>query len=100
MHIAAANPQYVRREEVPSQAIEKEKDLILAQAKESGKPAGILDKIVSGRLEKFLGEVCLLEQPFVKNPDLLVKDLLAQKIAKLGENISVRRFTRYRLGEE
>jgi len=99
MHIAAADPRYLKREEVPGTVLEKEKEIFLAQAKESGKPATVLEKIVAGRIEKFFAEVCLLEQPFVKDPSVTVKDLLGQKIAKLGENISVRRFTRFRLGE-
>ncbi|MBI3596813.1 MAG: translation elongation factor Ts [Nitrospirae bacterium] len=99
MHIAAADPRYLKREEIPSAVLEKEKEIFLAQAKESGKPAAVLDKIVAGRLEKFYAEVCLLEQPFVKDPSITIKDLLGQKIAKFGENISIRRFTRFRLGE-
>lgn len=100
MHIAAANPLHIKREDVPADVLDKEKEIILAQAKESGKPAAVLDKIVAGRLEKFYAEACLLEQPFVKDPGVTIKDLLSQKIAKLGENISIRRFTRFRLGEE
>jgi len=99
MHIAAADPRYLKREEIPGAVLEKEKEIFLAQAKESGKPMAVLDKIVAGRLEKFYAEVCLSEQPFVKDPSITIKDLLGQKIAKLGENISVRRFTRFRLGE-
>lgn len=99
MHIAAAAPRYIKREDVPPAVLDKEKEIFLAQARESGKPAAVLDKIVAGRLEKFYAEVCLLEQPFVKDPGTVIKDLLSQKIAKLGENISVRRFTRFRLGE-
>ena len=100
LHIAATAPQYVRREEIPAEVTEKEKELYRAQAKETGKPAAVLEKIVSGRLEKFFSGICLMEQPFVKDPEITIKDLLSQKIAKLGENISVHRFTRYRLGEE
>jgi elongation factor Ts len=100
MHIAAANPHYIKREDVPAEVLDKEKEIFLAQARESGKPAAVLDKIVAGRLEKFHAEACLLEQPFVKDPSVTIKDLLSQKIAKLGENISIRRFTRFRLGEE
>lgn len=99
MHIAAAAPQFIRREDVPPAVLDKEKEIFLAQAKESGKPAAVLDKIVAGRLEKYYGEVCLLEQPFVKDSGMMINDLLTQKISKLGENISVRRFARYRLGE-
>ncbi|MBI3811194.1 MAG: translation elongation factor Ts [Nitrospirae bacterium] len=100
MHVAAANPRHIKREDVPADILDKEKEIFLAQAKESGKPAAVLDKIVAGRLEKFYAETCLLEQPFVKDPGVTIKDLLGQKIAKLGENISIRRFTRFRLGEE
>ena len=100
MHVAAAAPRYVRREEVPAELVEKEKSIYQAQARETGKPAAVIEKIVAGRIEKFYSEVCLLEQPFVKDPGMTIKDLLSQRIAKLGENISVRRFTRYRLGEE
>jgi len=99
MHIAAATPAYVKREDVPAEVVEKEKEIYLAQAKESGKPAPVLDKIVAGRVEKFYAETCLMEQPYVKDPAVVVKELLSQKIAKLGENISVRRFSRFRLGE-
>jgi len=100
MHIAAAAPQYIKREEIPAEITAKEREIFLAQAKESGKPAAVLDKIVAGRLDKFFAETCLLEQSFVKDPSVTIKDLLGQKIAKLGENISVRRFARFRLGEE
>lgn len=100
MHIAAVNPLHIKREDVSADVLDKEKEIFLAQAKESGKPAAVLDKIVAGRLEKFYAEACLLEQPFVKDPGITIKDMLSQKIAKLGENISVRRFTRFRLGEE
>ena len=100
MHIAAASPLHIKREDIPAEALDKEKETILAQAKESGKPAAVIDKIVAGRLEKLYAEACLLEQPFVKDPSVTIKDLLTQKIAKLGENISIRRFTRFRLGEE
>ncbi|MEK6683725.1 MAG: translation elongation factor Ts [Nitrospirota bacterium] len=100
MHIAAASPLHIKREDIPAEALDKEKETVLAQAKESGKPAAVVDRIVAGRLEKFYAEACLLEQPFVKDPSVTIKDLLAQKIAKLGENISIRRFTRFRLGEE
>lgn len=100
MQVAAASPEYIRREDIPPPVIEKEKDLYRAQAKESGKPPAVIDRIVAEQLEKYYKEVCLLEQPFVKDTTLTVMDLLNQKIAKLGENLSVRRFVRYRLGEE
>ena len=98
--VAAAAPRYVRREEVPAELLEKERTIFQTQARESGKPPAVIEKIVAGRIEKFYSEICLLEQPFVKEPGVTIKDLISQKIAKLGENISVRRFTRYRLGEE
>ncbi len=99
MQVTAANPTYVKREDVPEEVREKEKSIYRVQAKESGKPDKILDKIAEGKLEKFYQEVCLLEQPFIKNPDVSVKDLLEDLISKMGENILVRRFTRYQLGE-
>lgn len=99
MHIAAAEPRYVGREEVTSDDIEKEREILREQALASGKPAAVVDKIVEGRISKFYSEVCLLEQPFVKDPDTTVGDLITAKIAKIGENIKVRRFVRYRLGE-
>jgi elongation factor Ts len=99
MQVTAANPVYVRREDVPEETKEKEKEIYRKQAKESGKPDKILDKIAEGKIEKFYQEVCLLEQPFIKNPDVTVKGLLDELIAKMGENILIRRFVRYQLGE-
>ncbi|MDP2689541.1 MAG: translation elongation factor Ts, partial [Deltaproteobacteria bacterium] len=99
MHIAAMSPQFVRREEVPADVIEKEKEIYAAQAKESGKPEHVIQKMTGGKLEKFYKEVCLLEQPFVKNPDQTIEKLVIEAVAKLGENITVRRFTRYKVGE-
>ncbi|MCL6548464.1 MAG: translation elongation factor Ts [Alicyclobacillus sp.] len=99
MQIAASNPQYVRREEVPEDVLNKEREILRAQTLNEGKPAHIVDKIVEGRLEKYFQEVCLLEQPFVKDPDKTVGDLVKEKIAHIGENISVRRFVRYVVGE-
>lgn len=99
MHIAAMSPQFVRREEVPADVIEKEKEIYAAQAKESGKPEHVIQKMTEGKLEKFYKEVCLLEQPFVKNPDQTIEKLVIEAVAKLGENITVRRFTRYKVGE-
>ncbi|MBX6352319.1 MAG: translation elongation factor Ts [Thermoflavifilum sp.] len=99
MHIAAANPQYVRRDEVPAEVVEKERSILRQQTLNEGKPEHIVDKIVEGRLEKFFREVCLLEQPFVKDPDKTVEDVLKEKIAHIGENIAIRRFVRYVLGE-
>ncbi len=99
MHIAAMSPQFVRREEVPADVIEKEKEIYAAQAKESGKPEHVIQKMTEGKLEKFYKDVCLLEQPFVKNPDQTIEKLVIEAVAKLGENITVRRFTRYKVGE-
>lgn len=98
MHIAAANPQYLRREDVPEAVIEREKNIYLAQAKEGGKPERIVERIVQGKMEKFFQDVCLLEQGFVKEPDMAVGELISSKVAKLGENIVIRRFQRYQLG--
>jgi elongation factor Ts len=101
MHIAAANPSYARREDVPEAELAREKEIYKDQARQSGKPDNILDKIVEGKIEKFYGDVCLLDQVFVKDPDgkKKVKDIITEGVAKLGENISVRRFARYQLGE-
>ncbi|ACM60908.1 elongation factor Ts [Caldicellulosiruptor bescii] len=99
MQIAAANPKYVSREEVPLDVIEKEKTILRQQALNEGKPENVVDRIVEGRLEKFFEEVCLLEQPWIKNPDMKIKDLLTEKIAKIGENIVIRRFARFERGE-
>ena len=96
LQIAAANPTYVRREEVPEADLAKERDI--ASASLVGKPAAAVQKIVEGKLDKYYSQVCLLEQPFVKNPEKMIKDILTEKIAKLGENMQVRRFTRYQLG--
>ncbi len=99
MQIAAASPLYLRREDVPHEVLEKEKEIYRAQAIEAGKPEKILDKIVEGRIQKYYGETCLLEQKYVRDPDLTVQDVLNELIAKTGENILIRRFTRYQLGE-
>ncbi len=99
MQVTAANPTYVKREDVPERIREKEKEIYRKQAKESGKPDKILDKIAEGKLEKFYQEVCLLEQPFIKNPDATIKGLLDDLVAKMGEHIVIRRFVRYQLGE-
>ncbi len=99
MHIAASSPQFVKREDVPEEVKDKERKIYETQAKEAGKPEKIIDKIVSGKLDKFLSEICLLEQPFIKDPDKTINDLLQETIAKLGENISIRRFVRYQLCE-
>jgi len=99
MQIAAAKPLYVKKEDVPQEVIDKEKEIYLAQAKSSGKPEKVWDKIVEGKLESFYQEVCLYEQPFIKDSKLRVKDLIAQAVGKIGENIQVKRFVRYQLGE-
>ena len=99
MHIAASNPLYVAQEDVPADALEKEAAVLRAQALNEGKPEKIVDKIVAGRISKYYEEICLLEQSYVKDPDRKVKDLLADKVATLGENIKIRRFVRYEMGE-
>jgi elongation factor Ts len=99
MHIAATNPQYIRREEIPTEVLEKEKEIYRTQALESGKPAKVIDKIVEGKMERFYSEVCLLEQTYFKDSDLTVKEVLDAMIAKVGENIAIRRFARFQLGE-
>ncbi|HDK36544.1 MAG TPA: translation elongation factor Ts [Bacteroidetes bacterium] len=100
MQIAAANPLVVSREELSSEVIEKEKEIYREQIKESGKPDSIIDKIVEGKLEKYYQEVCLLEQNYIREPENTIKDLLTEIISKLGENIIIRRFVRYQLGEQ
>ena len=99
MHIAATNPLYVRREDVPESVQAKEKEIYAAQARATGKPEKVIERIVAGKLEKYFKENCLLEQPFVKDTDKTVLDYVKETIAKTGENISVRRFVRYHLGE-
>lgn len=99
MHIAASSPVAVTREEVDSALIEKEMEIFRAQAKEQGKPDNIIDKIASGKLEKFYSENVLLDQAYVKEPDKSVKDLLTETISKVGENISIKRFARFKIGE-
>lgn len=99
MHIAAVNPSYISPEDVPAEEVEKEKEILTEQAKESGKPDKVIPKIVEGRLSKFFEEKCLLNQKFVKDPDIVVEELLKSKISELGENIIVRRFDRFQLGE-
>jgi len=99
MQIAAMNPQYVKREDIPAEVIEKEKEILKVQAMNEGKPEHIAEKMVAGRLEKYFNDVCLLEQPFIKDNDKTVEDVLKEKIARIGENISIRRFVRYEMGE-
>ncbi|SEN79032.1 translation elongation factor Ts [Lihuaxuella thermophila] len=99
MQIAAMAPKYVRREEVPAEEIEKEREILRQQALAEGKPENIVDKMVEGRLSKHFKEICLLEQPFVKDSDKTIDELVKEQIAKIGENISIRRFVRYEMGE-
>ncbi|ACM19880.1 translation elongation factor Ts [Geotalea daltonii FRC-32] len=99
MHIAAASPLYVRREEVDPSVLEREKEIYRAKAKESGKPDNIVEKIIEGQVNKFYGDICLLEQAFVKDPDKTVQTYLNETIATIGENISIRRFAKFNLGE-
>jgi elongation factor Ts len=100
MQIAATNPVCIKREEVPDVILEKEKEIFRNQALDAGKPEKIVEKIVQGKLEKFYKEVCLLEQTFVKNPDITIQDLLNELMAKMGENISINRFSRFQVGVE
>jgi elongation factor Ts len=99
MQVAAANPRYVRREEIPEAELAKEKTIYRQQALESGKPEKIVDKIVEGKMERFYSEICLLEQSFIKDQDKKVSEIINDAIARLGENIQIRRFARYHLGE-
>jgi len=100
MQVAAADPKYLRREDVPTEALEKEKDIQRARAISEGKPEKVADKIVEGRMAKYYEEVCLLDQPFVKENTLTIEQLIKTKIAKLGENISVARFARFKVSEQ
>ncbi|MHB8158036.1 MAG: translation elongation factor Ts [Desulfocucumaceae bacterium] len=99
MQIAAAKPEYVRREEVPEDKIARERDVLTAQAANEGKPEKIIQKMVEGRIEKYYKEVCLMDQAYIKDPDISIGQLLTATISKIGENVSVRRFVRYELGE-
>ena len=100
MHIAASNPICVTRDEVDPTLIEREKEVYLEQLKQEGKPANMLEKIVEGKVEKYYQEICLLEQPFIKNPDKTINDLIIDAVAKIGENIQIKRFSRFVLGEK
>ena len=100
LQIAASSPQYITRDEVPDSLVEHEKEIIATQAKQEGKPERAIEKIVAGRLDKFYAEVCLLDQPFIRDMDKKISDLLGELVAKIGENIVVRRFVRYQLGEK
>lgn len=99
MHIAAASPLFVRREEVSAELVEREKDIYRAKARETGKPENIIEKIIEGQVNKYYADICLLEQPYVKDPDKTVQTFLSETIAKIGENMSIRRFARFVLGE-
>ncbi|CCQ93043.1 Elongation factor Ts [[Clostridium] ultunense Esp] len=99
MQVAASNPKYVSIEDVPEEEVEKEREILIHQVVNEGKPEHVASKIVEGRLGKFYEQVCLLEQPFIREPSIKVKDLLNEKIAKIGENIKIRRFVRYEVGE-
>jgi len=99
MQIAASKPEYVRREEVPADVIEKEKEIFTAQALNEGKPPNVVEKMIAGRIDKYYKEICLLEQPFIRDTSITIQQLLIDKIAKIGENINIRRFVRYELGE-
>jgi elongation factor Ts len=99
MHVAAAAPRYVSREDVPEDVVAGEREIFADQAKKTGKPENVIVKIVDGKIDKFYSEICLLEQPFVKDPDKSVQDLLTERIARIGENMRVARFTRYALGD-
>lgn len=99
MQVAAANPKYVSREDVPEEEVEREKSILVQQAINEGKPEHIVEKIVEGRMEKYFEEICLLDQAFIKDPDVKINDLLKEKIAKIGENIIIRRFSRFEVGE-
>jgi len=100
MHIAAAAPRFVTREEIPADVLEREKEIFANQARNEGKPEKVIEKIVEGRIAKFYEEACCLDQPFVKDPDIKVGDLIKEKIAKTGENMVLRRFARFVVGEE
>jgi elongation factor Ts len=99
MQVAAATPRYVRREDVPLEETEREREIYRLQAQDMGKPQKVVDKIVDGKMEHFYSEVCLLEQEFIKDPDRQVEDLIREVVTKVGENIQVRRFARYHVGE-
>jgi elongation factor Ts len=99
MHIAASNPLGIQAEDVPEDIINKEKEIYRAQALEMGKPENVIDKIVEGKLKKFYTDNCLLNQPYVKDPDLTISDLLTELIGKIGENLTIKRFVRYQIGE-
>jgi elongation factor Ts len=100
MHIAASSPVAITREEVPADVVSREKDIYVQQALDSGKPEAIVEKMVSGKIEKYLAEIVLLEQKFVKNPDLSIQDILNELVGRIGENISIKKFARFQIGVE
>lgn len=100
MHIAASSPVAITREEVPADVVSREKDIYVQQALDSGKPEAIVEKMVSGKIEKFLAEIVLLEQKFIKNPDLSIQDILNELVGRIGENISIKKFARFQIGVE
>jgi len=99
MHIAAVAPQYVKREDIPPAVLEKEREIYRAQFAESGKPANVIDRITEGKLESYYAQVCLLDQPSVRDPNITIKQMIANAAAKTGENVTVSRFARFKLGE-
>jgi elongation factor Ts len=99
MHIAASDPRYVKPEDVTPEDLEREREIYKAQAAATGKPPAVIEKIAEGKMAKFYEEVCLLEQPFIKEQSISIKELIAQKVGKLGENITVRRFARFKVGD-
>jgi elongation factor Ts len=99
MQVAASAPKYVKRDEVPEEVVNAEKEILTTQALNEGKPEHIVEKMVEGRIDKFFGKICLLEQPFIKDTDMTVEELLQRTIAQIGENISIRRFSRFEVGE-
>ena len=99
MQVAAAMPLYVTTDEVPAEELEREKDIHREQMKDSGKPANVLDKIIEGKMQKFYSQICLMEQEYIRDPKVIIKDLIKEKISKFGENLSVSRFARYKIGK-
>ena len=99
MQVAAADPRFVRREDVTPEVLERERDIYMEQAKSTGKPKPVLEKIVDGKMEKYYAEACLMEQPFIRDPKVTIHEVISAKVAKLGENIRVNRFVRFKIGE-